>query len=95
MSSVKNQEKWWAQTDREEGMEGAKEIIPVAQIELKHLLTLPSSTCEVTPTSAPLIYYYCQLWNTTIVRLDRGGFIGNYKNYPDSISTLPCLSKIS
>ena len=48
-------------SDRQDGMEGVKEIIPVVQIELKHLLTLPSSTCEVTPTSAPLIYYYCEL----------------------------------
>ena len=47
-------------SDRQDGMEGVKEIIPVVQIELKHLLTLPS-TCEVTPTSAPLIYYYCEL----------------------------------
>ena len=71
-------------SDRQtDGMEGAIEIIPVARTELKHLLTLPS-TCEVTPTSAPLIYYYCQLWNTTIVILDRGDFTGNYKNYPDS-----------
>ena len=33
-------------SDGEDGMEGEKEIISVARIELKHLLPLPT-TCEV------------------------------------------------
>ena len=84
-------------SDRQEGMEGAIEIIPVVRIELKHLLSLPSTylwgNSNICTTT--LIYYYCELWNTTIVRLDRGGFIGNYKNSPDSETTLLCLSKVS
>ena len=84
-------------SDGEDGMEGEKEIISVARIELKHLLALPTTwevwgNSNICPTDIIIVSYEIgRLLDLTVVEAS----LGIIKTILTVLQPLPCLSKIS